>query len=154
LTYFFWQIIVVDFEYASPNPAAFDIANHFLEWTSNYGSSTMPHVLDPKLYPTLEERRNFYQAYLKQISIMQRGSSMIEAAAPDDHEEITERLDRQVSLWSPASHAMWAVWALVQAREMVESPDGAVEFDYVSYANGRMQLFRQQIQELGIITTI
>jgi thiamine kinase-like enzyme len=50
-------------EYAAPNPAAFDIANHFLEWTADYGSAT-PHTMDANKYPTLEERRNFYRAYL------------------------------------------------------------------------------------------
>ncbi|KAG6332712.1 hypothetical protein ID866_6382, partial [Astraeus odoratus] len=48
------QIVVVDFEYAAPNPLAFDIANHFHEWTADYQSST-PHMLDPSRYPTAEE---------------------------------------------------------------------------------------------------
>ncbi|TFY83744.1 hypothetical protein EWM64_g281 [Hericium alpestre] len=58
------QIIVVDFEYASPNPAAFDIANHFHEWTADYHGPT-PHILDNARYPTREQRRNFFNAYLE-----------------------------------------------------------------------------------------
>ena len=57
------QIIVVDFEYAAPNPGAYDIANHFHEWTTDYNSTT-PHLLDSARYPTLAERQNFYRAYL------------------------------------------------------------------------------------------
>jgi choline kinase len=57
------SIIVVDFEYAAPNPAAFDIANHFHEWTANYHSDT-PHILNSEQYPSLLERQNFYAAYL------------------------------------------------------------------------------------------
>ena len=35
-----FQIIVVDFEYASPDAVAFDITNHFHEWTANYHGDT------------------------------------------------------------------------------------------------------------------
>lgn len=52
-----------DLEFAAPNPAAFDIARHFSSWMLDYDSPT-PHVLDPKRYPTLEQRQNFYRAYL------------------------------------------------------------------------------------------
>lgn len=55
--------IIVTAEYAAPNPAAFDIANHFLEWTADYRTST-PHTLNAERYPTPDQRRNFYRAYL------------------------------------------------------------------------------------------
>ncbi|KAF8321755.1 kinase-like protein [Clavulina sp. PMI_390] len=57
------KIIVVDFEYAAPNVAAYDIANHFLEWTGDYRTDT-PHKMNPDKYPTADQRRNFYRAYL------------------------------------------------------------------------------------------
>lgn len=41
-----WQ----DYEYASYNPIAYDIANHFCEMVANYHSDT-PHILDYTLYP-------------------------------------------------------------------------------------------------------
>lgn len=39
-----------DYEYASYNPIAFDIANHFCEMAANYHTET-PHVLDYRKYP-------------------------------------------------------------------------------------------------------
>lgn len=39
-----------DYEYASYNPVAYDIANHFCEMVANYHSDT-PHILDYTLYP-------------------------------------------------------------------------------------------------------
>lgn len=39
-----------DYEYASYNPVAFDLANHFCEMAANYHTET-PHVLDYSLYP-------------------------------------------------------------------------------------------------------
>lgn len=46
ILYFFLQ----DYEYASYNPVAFDIANHFCEMAANYHTET-PHILDFGAYP-------------------------------------------------------------------------------------------------------
>jgi len=114
------QIIVVDFEYAAPNAAGFDIANHFHEWTTDYQSG-QPHLMRSDRYPNEAERRNFYEAYLG-------GEAGIEL------------LEREVKVWSAASHGMWAVWSIVQAREEVIS--GVVgEFSYLLYAKERLSLF-------------
>lgn len=60
-------------------------------------------------------------------------------------------LDLQVRVWSPASHAMWAIWGIVQARESIESGDPEIsEFDYLSYAKGRMAGFKREVAALGI----
>lgn len=42
--------ILQDYEYASFNPVAFDIANHFCEMAADYHTAT-PHVLDFTKYP-------------------------------------------------------------------------------------------------------
>ncbi|KAK1378674.1 hypothetical protein POM88_025418 [Heracleum sosnowskyi] len=52
-----------DYEYASYNPAAYDLANHFCEMAANYHSET-PHILDYNFYPGLEERERFVRSYL------------------------------------------------------------------------------------------
>ncbi|KAJ7169531.1 choline kinase, cytoplasm [Mycena filopes] len=139
------QLIVVDFEYASPNPASFDIANHFHEWTANYHSDT-PHILDHSRYPTKEERTNFYLAYLEH-------STLSPGSLPLTKFELTglmPDLDKQVKAWSPASHAMWAIWGLVQAREDVEGGVEEPEFDYIGYAQCRIAAFRRELKALQI----
>ncbi|KAH9065704.1 kinase-like protein [Lactarius vividus] len=141
------QIIVVDFEYASPNPAAFDIANHFHEWTTNYHSST-PHVLDQARYPSRAERRTFFTAYLAN-----RATSDAPAFAdlsPAARERELAELEKTVRAWSPSSHAMWAVWGLVQAREDVQARIAQPEFDYVNYARCRMAAFYRELAALGL----
>jgi len=40
-----------DYEYASYNPVAYDLANHFCEMVANYHSD-QPHVLDYTKYPS------------------------------------------------------------------------------------------------------
>ncbi|PPQ90408.1 hypothetical protein CVT25_014926 [Psilocybe cyanescens] len=139
------QIIVVDFEYAAPNPAAYDIANHFHEWTANYHCST-PHLLTPSRYPTFEERSNFYASYIHHAGML------AEDPVLDDMElaNMIKELDRDVLIWGAASHAGWAIWGIVQAREDMEAAVTEPEFDYIGYAKGRMAAFRKDIQELGI----
>lgn len=39
-----------DYEYASYNPVAFDIANHFCEMTADYHSDE-PHLLNQESFP-------------------------------------------------------------------------------------------------------
>ncbi|RLM80038.1 hypothetical protein C2845_PM12G08530 [Panicum miliaceum] len=57
------QVTLIDYEYASFNPVAFDIANHFSEMAADYHTST-PHVLDFAKYPDIQEQRRFVQTYL------------------------------------------------------------------------------------------
>ena len=129
---------MVDFEYASPNPAAFDIANHFHEWTADYHSST-PWKLNFSDYPSHRQRMSFYEAYLYGIS----------GTRPTD--EQLRLLEFQVKAWSPASHAMWAIWGIVQAREELETGEDA-EFDYLRYAECRLNAFRDGAVALMNIT--
>lgn len=182
----FTQIIVVDFEYAAPNPAAFDIANHFHEWTADYHSPT-PHILHPSQYPSPADRQNFYTAYLKHAcpplttvpasgssspppptstgaktngsSTPSSGSYSESAASQEIPMEIDvemDRLEEQVRVWSPASHAMWAIWGIVQAMEDMKNAASNpevlqnLEFDYLGYAKCRMQGFRREIKALGL----
>ncbi|EIW80037.1 kinase-like protein [Coniophora puteana RWD-64-598 SS2] len=140
-------IIVVDFEYSAVNPLAFDIANHFHEWTANYHSD-VPHILDPSRYPTLEQRRNFYVGYL------QHAASSLSDVAGESPSPASEKdlatLERQVRIWSAASHGMWAIWGIVQARDDLARGETQPEFDYIGYAQCRMQSFRREVEALGI----
>ncbi|KAG6828607.1 hypothetical protein H0H92_007302 [Tricholoma furcatifolium] len=138
-------LVVVDFEYAAPNPASFDIANHFHEWTANYHGPA-PHLLDASRYPTYDQRRNFYTAYLGHTAI----SGEMPSLDDDERETQCRKLDEQVRYWSPASHGMWAIWGIVQAREDVQGRVAEPEFDYISYAIGRIAAFRREIRALGV----
>lgn len=92
-------------------------------------------------------------------------------------EKEVDRLEREVHLWSPATHAVWGLWGIVFAREELESvlarakaeaegqpveetvlsdvstklvPSAACaeSFDYLRYALGRIELFQQEFQQL------
>ena len=59
-------------------------------------------------------------------------------------------LDDQVRYWSPATHAMWTIWAIVQARDDLENGVSEPEFEYLAYSQCRMAGFRREIERLGI----
>lgn len=50
----------IDYEYATPSPAAFDIANHFAEWAG--------YDCDYSLIPTCSVRRGFIEEYVQSYS--------------------------------------------------------------------------------------
>ncbi|KAL7900716.1 choline kinase [Trichoderma sp. SZMC 28014] len=58
------QLIVIDFEYAGPNTAGHEFANHFTEWMYNYHDPVAPFACHADRYPSLEEQKRFIRAYV------------------------------------------------------------------------------------------
>ncbi|KAL3609273.1 hypothetical protein D5086_000293 [Populus alba] len=93
------SITIIDYEYASYNPIAFDIANHFCEMTADYHTDT-PHILDYSKYPGLEERQRFLHIYLSSSD-----------GLPSDIE--LEQLLENVEKYKLASHLFWGLWGII-----------------------------------------
>ncbi|KAK4056303.1 hypothetical protein OIO90_002747 [Microbotryomycetes sp. JL221] len=111
------RIIVVDFEYASANPRGFDIANHFIEWQADYHHETMSHALNGQ-YPDPVERARFLRAYVGcDQGLDTPFDPPVDVKQGYQEDQRVVRLEQEVKVWSPASHAMWAVWGIVQAKE-------------------------------------
>lgn len=113
----------IDYEYATPGPQAFDIANHLAEWA---GYDCVHSAV-----PTKSQRREFIEHYV---------ASFHYHSIPDD-EDITmevdfqrdiEQLYEQVELFRGMPGLFWGVWALIQA--MISQ----IDFDYASYAELRL----------------
>ena len=71
--------------------------------------------------------------------------------AEPDRELQLSKLEEQVRIWSPASHAMWAIWGMVQARDDLDANVTEPEFNYIGYSICRMAAFRREIQAFGIL---
>ncbi|TKY85604.1 hypothetical protein EX895_005766 [Sporisorium graminicola] len=68
------RIVVIDFEYASPNPRGYDIANHFQEWRADYHHPTLPWSLTHHgSYPDEQQRRKWLRAYVEQGRLLRMG---------------------------------------------------------------------------------
>ncbi|XP_054776305.1 probable choline kinase 1 [Prosopis cineraria] len=114
------SITIIDYEYASYNPIAYDLANHFCEMAANYHTDT-PHVLDYSKYPNLEERKRFVRSYLSSGG-----------KKPSDEE--VEQLVEDVEKYTLANHLFWGLWGLISSYV------NKIDFDYREYASQR---FRQ-----------
>ncbi|KFK45108.1 hypothetical protein AALP_AA1G345500 [Arabis alpina] len=110
-------ITIIDYEYASCNPVAYDIANHFCEMAANYHSDT-PHILDYTLYPGEEERRRFIYNYL---------SSSGEEPREEDIKQLLEGAEK----YTLASHLFWGLWGIISGYV------NKIEFDYAEYSRQR-----------------
>ncbi|XP_027356832.1 probable choline kinase 2 [Abrus precatorius] len=113
------SVTIIDYEYASYNPVAYDIANHFNEMASNYHSDT-PHILDFSKYPDLEERQRFVHAYLSSAG-----------EKPSDSE--VEQLLDEIEKYTLANHLLWGLWGLISEHV------NKIDFDYKGYAKQRFQ---------------
>lgn len=101
-------LAVIDFEYAGPNPRAFDLANHFIEWMANYHEAPS-HELNPAFYPSVQEAENFLEEYIRFGKVIARKQDPI--VSPEE----VKSLRNSVDLWRAMSHAQWAIWGIIQA---------------------------------------
>ncbi|SLM37577.1 choline ethanolamine kinase [Lasallia pustulata] len=108
----------IDYEYATPSPAAFDIANHFAEWG---GFDCNYHVL-----PTRSQRRRFVREYLASYY-----SHLLLKSVPVADSEV-DRLFDEVDLFRGIPGFYWGIWALIQATI------SQIDFDYAAYAEIRL----------------
>ncbi|KAF3385645.1 Ethanolamine kinase 1 [Penicillium rolfsii] len=107
----------IDYEYAVPAPAAFDIANHLAEWIG--------YDCDYNMIPTRSVRRQFLTEYTKSYC-EHRGLDASSQA------EIVDRLYQDVDRFRGIPGLYWGVWALIQAQI------SQIDFDYADYAEQRL----------------
>ncbi|OVA08126.1 Choline/Ethanolamine kinase [Macleaya cordata] len=115
-------VTIIDYEYASYNPVAYDLANHFCEMAADYHSES-PHILDFDKYPGLEERKRFVHVYLS--------SSGNEPSDVD-----VEELIQDVEKYTLASHLVWGLWGIISEHV------NEIDFDYMEYAKQRFQQYQ------------
>ncbi|KAF5467699.1 hypothetical protein F2P56_011931 [Juglans regia] len=115
------SITIIDYEYASYNPVAYDIANHFCEMAANYHSET-PHILDYSQYPDLEERQRFVSIYLSSAGNLHSDTEV-------------EQLVHDVEKYTLANHLFWGLWGVIS--DYVNK----IDFDYMEYARQRFHQY-------------
>ncbi|KAJ5635882.1 uncharacterized protein N7484_009195 [Penicillium longicatenatum] len=107
----------IDYEYAVPAPAAFDIANHLAEWIG--------YDCDYNMIPTQSVRRQFLTEYTKSYIHHRKLDASSES-------EIVAKLYEDVDRFRGIPGLYWGVWALIQAQI------SQIDFDYASYAELRL----------------
>ncbi|KAL6962542.1 Phosphotransferases with an alcohol group as acceptor [Sarracenia purpurea var. burkii] len=129
------SITIIDYEYASYNPVAYDLANHFCEMAANYHTET-PHILNYDAYPGQEERERFLRAYLS-----------YEGNQPSDAK--VQQLVDDAEKYTLANHLFWGLWGIISAHV------NHIEFDYMEYTRQRFQQYwLRKPQLLGTLKSI
>lgn len=116
-------VAFIDYEYATPSPAAFDIANHFAEWGG--------FDCDYSVLPTRAQRREFIAEYINTYFTLLEKKKPGAAAAVDKEAEV-EQLLQEVDHFRGVPGFYWGIWALIQATI------SEIDFDYASYAETRL----------------
>jgi len=119
------KVIFIDMEYGGPSYAAFDIANHFVEFVGCEGE------LDyEKWLPTKEYQLDWIQHYLDHRE--------------NNKDELVDVVYKEVQLFMLCAHLLWSVWAVIQA----ENSD--IDFDFVDYALQRLREYKRWKKVLGL----
>ncbi|CAD6503568.1 BgTH12-03228 [Blumeria graminis f. sp. triticale] len=109
----------IDYEYATPSPAAFDIANHFAEWGG--------FECDYSKLPTKTQRKEFIRQYISSYA-----THIKSGISPIDQEFEAGRLLEEVNMFRGIPGFYWGIWGLIQAKI------SRIDFDYSSYAELRL----------------
>ncbi|KAI2466386.1 ethanolamine kinase [Annulohypoxylon bovei var. microspora] len=109
----------IDYEYATPSPAAFDLANHFAEWGG--------FDCDFTVLPTYAQRLEFIREYIHTYF-----SLLPEKPDSIDEEAETQKLLAEVDIFRGVPGFYWGIWALIQATI------SHIDFDYAEYAEIRL----------------
>lgn len=110
----------IDYEYATPVPAAFDIANHFAEWGG--------FDCDYNVLPTRSQRRAFIADYLDSYCSFMNDEPHPTSELPSLQQQLFDAVDHFRGI--PGFY--WGIWALIQATI------SQIDFDYASYAEVRL----------------
>ncbi|KAJ2981251.1 hypothetical protein NUW58_g6733 [Xylaria curta] len=111
----------IDYEYATPSPAAFDLANHFAEWGG--------FDCDYSVLPTRAQRLEFIREYIHTyFSLVERSESCEDV----DEEAEAQKLFAEVDMFRGVPGFYWGIWALIQATI------SHIDFDYAQYAEVRL----------------
>ncbi|KAI9171958.1 Ethanolamine kinase 1 [Paramyrothecium foliicola] len=106
----------IDYEYGTPSPAAFDVANHFAEWAG--------YECDYSVLPTRPQRQAFIHEYVATYFKL-KGEVV-------DLKEEERKLMHEVDVFRGVPGFYWGIWALIQAKI------STIDFDYASYAEERL----------------
>ncbi|XP_060698747.1 choline/ethanolamine kinase [Hemiscyllium ocellatum] len=127
------QLMLIDFEYSSYNYRGFDIGNHFCEWMYDYTYDQWPFFkASMEKYPNRQQQLHFIRHYLSEYT-GNKGDSI-----HDDQTKIEEEMIIEINRYALASHYLWALWAILQAKI------STIEFGYLDYALYRLEAYFEQ----------
>jgi len=111
------KVSYIDMEYGGANYAAYDIANHFVEFVGCEGQLDYERWFPSKAY-----QRDWVRQYL---------------GDREGAEEMVETTLDWVEKFVLAAHLLWSAWAVIQAE------NSSIDFDFEDYAIQRIVEFKR-----------
>lgn len=113
------NMAVIDFEYSGPNFPAYDIADHFSEWMSDYHNLEKPYFIHNDKYPSDQEQLNLLRSYVEYNFCPVTSNLKTEAPAPaDDFSSLVDfevkKLYNEIIFWRASVQFFWLIWGLIQ----------------------------------------
>ncbi|XP_039812607.1 probable choline kinase 2 isoform X1 [Panicum virgatum] len=156
------MLTIIDYEYASFNPVAYDIANHFCEMAADYHSAN-PHILDYSKYPGIASLGEllmhgllFFKSvwsilvqfqssscailfYITDIDEQKRFlKTYLSISGEEPDAEEVENLLQSIEKYTLASHLVWGLWGIISDHV------NDIDFDYKEYARQRFEQYWQK----------
>ncbi|KAL6452771.1 CKI1 Choline kinase [Candida maltosa Xu316] len=118
------SLAVIDFEYSGPNFPAYDIANHFTEWMSDYHDAERSYYIHDDKYPTQVEQLNLIKSYVEYDFQYPSSNLKTEKKFDDLINDSTnpvsiiqyeiEKLYNECIYWRASPQIFWGLWGLIQ----------------------------------------
>ncbi|OAA43039.1 Protein kinase-like domain protein [Beauveria brongniartii RCEF 3172] len=113
-----FSVSFIDYEYGTPSPAAFDIANHFAEWAG--------YDCDYAAIPKRNQRLAFVREYIETYAQLSGAGENFKI------ERETAKMMQDVDDFRGVPGFYWGIWSSIQATI------SKIDFDYASYAELRL----------------
>lgn len=129
------QVLLIDFEYSEYSFLAFDIGNHWNEWSG--------FDCDWEVFPGPDQQARFISQYLNAACTPGSGYMTGRAdCAANGRADAVAKLVAEANVFSMVSHLYWGTWAVVQSvysdKACSGESCGENEFDYLAYSKRRL----------------
>lgn len=125
------DLAVIDFEYSGPNFPAYDIADHFSEWMSDYHNLKKPYAIHEAAYPSKIDQLNLLKSYVEydfQFPSSNLKTRREVTTANTDAQGLIEfeakKMYNEIIYWRATVQIFWCIWGLIQngpPKDAVES---------------------------------
>lgn len=123
------NLAVIDFEYSGPNFPAYDIADHFSEWMSDYHNLEKPYLIHDEKYPSALEQLNLIRSYIEYSYEPSNSNLKTESEAPSINDPAalkdydSKKLYNEIIYWRASVQFFWLIWGLIQHQPEIDPAD-------------------------------
>lgn len=121
------DLAVIDFEYSGANFPAYDIADHFSEWMSDYHDEERSYYIHDDKYPSQLEQLNLIKSYIEydfQFPSTNLKTSKHPSVNDTDASELMEfeakKMYNEIIYWRASVQIFWLIWGLIQHGPMTK----------------------------------